>query len=126
MATVDYTDPLICYCGKPTKIYDSLFRRNFCEGECAENFRIFLGGTDKVIEINREIIAGDFKIRGSTVQLSDTLQKHQVAKATVIDKIDAQVQAALDREQARDKERAALKKIGLTDAVIDAMLKARG
>jgi hypothetical protein len=122
MATVDYTDPLICYCGKPTKVYDCLFRRNFCDGDCSENLRIFLGGTDKVVEINKAIIAGDFRISGSTVVLNETLQKHQVAKASSIDKIDAQVQADL----ALDKERAALKKIGLNDTVIEAMLKAKG
>jgi hypothetical protein len=123
MATVDYSNPMICYCGKPTKVYDCLFRRNFCDGDCSENLRVFLGGTDKVIEINKAIIAGDFRISGSTVVLNETLQKHQTVKASVIDKIDAQVQAELDK----DKIKAEMKrKLNLPDSVIEAMLKAKG
>lgn len=116
-------DPLKCYCGKPTKIYDSLFSRNFCSDECSTDLRLFLGGTDRVIDINTEIQAtkaGDFQIRGGVVTLHETLQSHQVAKASIIDKIDAQVA----EQQAQDKQRRDLKKLGLNDAVIEAMLLA--
>lgn len=107
-------DPLRCYCGKPTKIYDSLFRRNFCSDECSTALRIFLGGTDATVKI-----MGDFCIRGPVVTLHETLARHQQSKATSIDKIDAEVQKQIEK----DKKRAELKKIGIADNVIEAMLK---
>jgi hypothetical protein len=127
MPITEPLDPLKCYCGKATRIYDSLFKRNFCSDECSTSLRLFLGGTDRSIEIVNEVKAGDFRIRGPVVTLDSVgytnpaLARHQEAKATVIDKIDAQVQAQLDEA----KERASLKKIGLPEAVIEAMLQAK-
>lgn len=118
MAITNPTDPLKCYCGRQTYIYDCVFKRNFCSNECAESLVIFLGGYPKV----REILAGDFRIQGSTVVLSDTLIKHQTAKIASIDRIDAQIRA----QTVQDKEREALRKIGLPEATIEAMLKAKG
>lgn len=122
MAMDDPLNPLQCYCGKPTRIYDSLFKRNFCSDECSNDLMAFLGGCDKSIEVVKEIEAGDFKIRGTTVVLSDTLIKYQVAKTASIDKIDAEVQ----RQLAEDKLRAGFRKLGMKEDVIDAMLKAKG
>lgn len=114
-------DPLICYCGKATKIYDSLFRRNFCSDECSDALRLFLGGTDKTIEIMREVRAGDFKINGPVVTLGEVLQAHQARKTITIDKIDAQIQA----QQALEKDRKELRKLGLDEKTIEAMLLAK-
>lgn len=114
-------NPLICYCGKATRIYDSLFRRNFCSDECSTALRLFLGGTDKTIEIMKEIRAGDFKIRGPVVTFSDTLKAHQAMKVDRIDAIDAQVRAKL----IEDKQRSELIKIGLPTHTIDAILAAQ-
>jgi hypothetical protein len=110
----DPSNPLKCYCGKPTKIYDSLFRRNFCSDECSTALRVYLGGTDATVKI-----MGEFRISGSVVTLHETLAKHQQSKIKSIDAIDAQVQKQIEK----DKQRADLKKIGLADNVIEAMLK---
>jgi hypothetical protein len=48
--------------------------------------------------------------------------KHQTAKIASIDRIDAQIRA----QTVQDKEREALRKIGLPEATIEAMLKAKG
>lgn len=116
---INPNDPLICYCGKATKIYDSLFRRNFCSDNCSTNLRLFLGGTDKTTEIMKEIEAGDFKIKGSVVTLHETLAKHHAAKVISIDKIDAQIQ----QQQEIEKYRTNLKKLGFADERINAMLE---
>lgn len=113
-------DPLICYCGKSTRVYDSLFRRNFCSDECSQALMRFLGGSDKSVEIMREIRAGDFSIKGSTVTLNRTLQKHQMSKAASIDKIDAQIQI----QQRLELQRKELKKLGIDDKTVEAMLEA--
>ena len=128
MPPIMVTDnPLICYCGRATRIYDSLFGRNFCSDECSTALRLFLGGTDKAVAIMQEIRAskaGDFQIKGSVVTLHETLAKHQIAKTSTIDKIDAQVQVQLER----DKLRAEFKRKFPTmpDTVIEAMLNAKG
>lgn len=114
-------DPLICYCGKATKIYDSLFRRNFCSDECSTALRLFLGGTDKTAEIMKEVRAGDFNIKGSVVTLVDTLANFDLKKAVSVDKIDAQI----TQQQAEDKDRKSLRKLGLDEKTIDAMLLAK-
>lgn len=108
-------DPLICYCGKATKIYDSLFRRNFCSDECSDALRLFLGGTDKTIEIMKEVRAGDFKITGPVLTLWD--QK----KALKIDEIDKKVQT----QQVLEHNRVTLRKLGIDEKTIDAMLEAQ-
>lgn len=121
-------DPLICLCGKPTKVYDSLFKRNFCDGDCSAQLMRFLGGCDKSIAVMAAlpaaIKAGDFKIQGSVVTLGETLQRHQEAKTSVIDKIDAQVDEQLKLEKLRKEFKKKFPQ--MPDAVIDAMVKAGG
>ena len=127
MAILDPLDPLKCYCGRATKIYDSLFRRNFCSDECSTALRLFLGGTDKSIEVMNEVKpvrSGDFQIRGGVVTLHHALAQHQQAKVGTIDAIDARISAEIACNQERNNRIKALKKIGLADSVIDAMLKA--
>lgn len=121
-------DPLICLCGKPTKVYDSLFKRNFCDGDCSAQLMRFLGGCDKSIAVMAAlpaaIKAGDFKIQGSVVTLGETLQRHQEAKTSVIDKIDAQVDEQLKLEKLRKEFKKKFPQ--MPDSVIDAMIKAGG
>ena len=121
-------DPLICLCGKPTKVYDSLFKRNFCDGDCSAQLMRFLGGCDKSVAVMAAlpaaIKAGDFKIQGSVVTLGETLRRHQEAKTSVIDKIDAQVDEQLKLEKLRKEFKKKFPQ--MPDAVIDAMVKAGG
>ena len=127
MGITDPLDPLKCYCGRPTKIYDSLFRRNFCSDECSTDLRIFLGGTDQSIKIKKEINevkAGDFTIRGSVVTFGETLQQHTKTKAASIDQIDAKIQSQLADAKIRDEMKR--KFPNMPDSVIDAMIKAKG
>lgn len=120
MSAITVTDnPLVCYCGKSTRVYDSLFRRNFCSDECSQALMKFLGGSDKSVEIMKEIRAGDFSIKGSTVTLHETLQAHQRSKATSIDKIDAQIQADQKFKEIYRK----VEKLDLDKAGVEAMLK---
>lgn len=121
-------DPLICLCGKPTKVYDSLFKRNFCDGDCSAQLMRFLGGCDKSVAVMAAlpaaIKAGDFKIQGSVVTLGETLQRHQEAKTSVIDKIDAQISAGLEKDKLFHEMKR--KFPNMPDAVIEAMVKAKG
>ena len=123
MGITEPLNPLQCYCGKPTKIYDCLFKRNFCSEECSTDLMHFLGGCDKSISIAKEVRAGDFNIRGGVVTIHPSLSQHQERKSRTIDEIDAQIGADLTRDKARNEKRRELKKIGLSDNVIDEMLK---
>ena len=124
MGITEPLDPLKCYCGKPTKIYDSLFKRNFCSEECSNDLMHFLGGCDKSISICKEIRAGDFNIRGGVVTLHPTLSEHQERKSRTIDEIDAKIGEDLARDKERAEKRRELKRIGIADSVIEAMLNA--
>lgn len=110
---------LICYCGKATTLYDGLFERNFCSSECATNLLHFFGSIEQAQSIVKKAsIAGEFKIEGTIV----TLLRDREKATNVMQRIESTVDKIVETSNAETEHRKKLKKMGLDDATIEAML----
>lgn len=116
----------LCYCGRMPSFYDGFFESNFCSDDCVDRLRAFFAhspscGSRIKQKVRDAVEAGDFKIQGSVV----TLLKDDAKASRVMQRIEASVDkvvAALDQDAETRKK---LKKMGLDDATIEAMIIAQ-